>query len=140
MSKDILSRIVTRRLISPSRQTSSDAAVVSQILDRQGYEAVGIVIQTGNLTDSDATFACLLEESNDSGMSGANTVAAEDCIPAVAPATTLAFRFSDDHIFKSVGYVGAKRYLRLTITPTSNAGGNLDVSAFAILGSGSKQP
>lgn len=140
MSNDILNTIALRRLISPFRQTNADTAVVSQILDRQGFDRVGIVIQTGALTDADATFACLLEESNASDMSGANTVAAADCVPAVAPATTLAFTFANDDTFRSVGYIGTKRYLRLTITPSGNGAGNLDVSAFAVLSGGMKQP
>lgn len=137
---DLGNTIVLRRLISPFRQTNASTAVVSQILDRQGFDRVLIAIQTGDLTDANATFAALLEESDASDMSGANTVAAADMVGGVAAATTLAFAFGDDHIFKQAGYIGSKRYLRLTITPTSNDSGNLDVGAFAVLGGGLKQP
>lgn len=137
---DILNTIALRRMISPVRQTNSSTAIVSQIVDRSGYDRVGIVIQTGALTDANATFAALLEESNAADMSGANTVAAADMVGGVAASTTLAFAFGDDDVFKSAGYQGSKRYLRLTITPTGNDSGNLDVGAFAILGGGLKQP
>lgn len=140
MSNDILNTITLRRLISPFRQTNSSTAVVSQILDRSGYDRVGIAVQLGALTDANATFAALLEESNASDMSGANTVAAADMVGGVAASTSLAFTFADDDTFKSAGYIGSKRYLRLTITPTANDAGNLDMSAFAILGGGNKQP
>lgn len=139
MSNDILNTLAMRRLISPFRQTNSSTAVVSQILDRQGYDRVGIVIQTGDLTDANATFACTLEESNDSGMSGAVAVAASDLVGGTV-ASALNFAFGDDNVFKQIGYIGTKRYLRLTITPTGNDSGNLDVSAFAVLGGGLKQP
>jgi hypothetical protein len=139
MSNDILNTLALRRLISPFRQTNSSTAVVSQILDRQGFDRVGIVIQTGDLTDANATFAATLEESNDSGMSGATAVAAADLVGGTV-ASALNFAFGDDNVFKQIGYVGTKRYLRLTITPTGNDAGNLDVSAFAVLGGGMKQP
>lgn len=139
MSNDILNTLAIRRLISPFRQTNSSTAVVSQILDRQGFDRVGIVIQTGDLTDANATFACTLEESNDSGMSGAAAVAAADLVGGTV-ASALNFAFGDDNVFKQIGYIGTKRYLRLTITPTGNDSGNLDVSAFAVLGGGLKQP
>lgn len=139
MSNDILNTLALRRLISPLRQTNSSSAVVSQILDRQGFDRVGIVIQTGDLTDANATFAATLEESNDSGMAGANAVAAADLVGGTV-ASALNFAFGDDNVFKQIGYIGTKRYLRLTITPTGNDAGNLDVSAFAILGGGMKQP
>lgn len=139
MSNDILNTLALRRLISPFRQTNSSTAVVSQILDRQGFDRVGIVIQTGDLTDANATFAATLEESNDSGMSGATAVAAADLVGGTV-ASALNFAFGDDNVFKQIGYIGTKRYLRLTITPTGNDAGNLDVSAFAVLGGGMKQP
>jgi len=139
MSNDILNTLAIRRLISPVRQTNSSSAIVSQILDRQGFDRVGIVIQTGDLTDANATFAATLEESNDSGMSGAAAVAAADLVGGTV-ASALNFAFGDDNVFKQIGYIGTKRYLRLTITPTGNDSGNLDVSAFAVLGGGMKQP
>jgi ATP-binding cassette subfamily C protein len=61
-------------------------------------------------------------------------------VGGIAPATVLAFAFGDDDTFKQFGYLGTKRYLRLTITPTANDAGNLDVSAFVILAGGIKQP
>ena len=139
MSNDILNTLAIRRLISPVRQTNSSSAIVSQILDQQGFDRVGIVIQTGDLTDANATFAATLEESNDSGMSGAAAVAAADLVGGTV-ASALNFAFGDDNVFKQIGYIGTKRYLRLTITPTGNDSGNLDVSAFAVLGGGMKQP
>jgi hypothetical protein len=73
-------------------------------------------------------------------MAGATTVGAASMSSGIAPATQLAFTFANDDTFKYDSYVGTKRYLRLTITPTANDAGNLDVSAFAILGTSMKQP
>lgn len=136
---DLTNTVAFRRMISPFRQTNSSSAVVSQIIDLQAAKACGIVIQTGALTDANATFAALLEESDASDMSGAATVAAASMSSGIAPATRFAFAFGDDDTFKYDSYVGTKRYIRLTITPTGNDSGNLDVAAFAILELG-KQP
>lgn len=141
MQHDIHNNFEVRRMISPVRQTNSDTAVVSQIIDCANRNSIEIVIATGNLTDANATFAATLEESNDSGMSGANAVAAGDIVGAASVAAGLSFTATaDDNAIKRIGYIGSKRYLRLTITPTGNDSGNLDVGAVAILGNGRKQP
>lgn len=49
------------------------------------------------------------------------------------------FIFSDDEQVRKIGYIGAKRYVRLTITPVANAG-NSDISATAILSHARKRP
>ncbi len=41
--------------------------------------------------------------------------------------------FSDDNAAKKIGYIGPKRYVRPTITPSGNTG-NADISIVAILG------
>ena len=49
------------------------------------------------------------------------------------------FIFSDDNAVRKLGYLGGKRYVRLTITPASNTGAWL-VSAVAIQGHPTKAP
>jgi hypothetical protein len=48
------------------------------------------------------------------------------------------FIFSDDNAVRKLGYLGGKRYVRLTITPASNTGAWL-VSAVAIKGTPRKR-
>lgn len=62
-------------------------------------------------------------------MSGANAVADADMIGTEALA---GFQFDDDNEVRKLGYVGAKRYTRLTITPSGN-GGDAPITALAVL-------
>ena len=127
--------IDVKRVISPV-SVSDDTAQVGQIIDRQGFGTVEYVIATGSIADSNATFAVLLEESNDSSMSGATAVADADLLGTEALA---GFQFDDDNECRKLGYKGHKRYTRLTITPSGNASAAL-LSAVAILGRPANMP
>ena len=127
--KDLASNIDVKRVISPV-SVADNTAQVGQIIDRRGFDSVTFLIATGSVADADTTFTVLLEESDDSGMSGGNAVADADLIGTEALA---GFQFDDDNECRKLGYVGSKRYLRLTITPVSNASAAL-LSAVAVLG------
>jgi len=107
-----------------------DTASVGATIDRQGFDSLTYVISTGILADIDATFAILLEESNDSGMSGASAVADSDLLGTEALA---GFTFGDDGETRKLGYLGDKRYSRLTLTPSGNSG-SAPVAVIAVLG------
>ena len=122
MRTDLFNSINLKRGISPYDHATGDAAVVSQIIDMQGIDALVFAIATGSLADADATFTVLIEESDDSGMSGATAVADADLLGTEALAS---FTFgSDDKCFK-IGYKGSKRYVTCTITPANNTGAAL---------------
>lgn len=92
--------------------------IVSPIVDTKDFERVMFAIVTGTLEDAAATFTTLLEESDDSGMSGAAGVADADMIGTEAAASFN--QDADDSVF-SLGYIGTKRYIQATITPAGNA-------------------
>lgn len=92
-------------------------AVVSGIVDLQGYDSLTFVIGTGTLADADATFTCLVEEGDDSGLSDAAAVADDDLLGTEALAS---FTFAEDDSAFKIGYKGNKRYVRCTITPAAN--------------------
>jgi hypothetical protein len=51
------------------------------------------------------------------------------------------FQFDDDNETRKLGYVGSKRYVRLTVTPSGNdAGIVLQVAGVAILGHARNRP
>ena len=133
--KDLLNLIDVKRVISPV-SVSDNTAQVGQIIDRKGFESVTYVILTGSIADADTTFTVLLEESNDSGMSGATAVADEDLLGTEALA---GFQFDDDNECRKLGYIGSKRYTRLTITPANNASAAL-LAATALLGHAMSKP
>ncbi len=127
--KDLMNKIHVRRAISPV-SVADNTAAVSQIIDRQGYESLTFAIATGSLADADATFAVLVEDGDAANLSDAAAVADENLLGTEALA---GFNFGDDDETRKIGYIGNKRYIRLTITPTGNAAAAL-IAAVAILG------
>ena len=126
--RDFTNNLHPIRAISPV-SVADDTAEVGQIIDRQGYDGLTFVIATGSLADVDATFAILVEHGNDSGLSDAAAVADADLLGTEALA---GFQFDDDDETRKIGYLGDRRYIRLTITPSANASAAL-FSAVAIL-------
>jgi hypothetical protein len=74
---------------------------------------------TGVLADADATFTALLEVGDQSNLSDASTPAAGELLGTAALAS---FNFANDGACFKIGYVGPKRYARVTITPANNTG------------------
>lgn len=127
--RDLHNNIHIKRALSPA-SVADTTAQVCQIIDRADYNSLEYVIATGSIADADATFTVLLEESDDSGMSGATAVADADLLGTEALA---AFQFDDDNETRKLGYIGNKRYTRMTITPVANASAAL-LCVVAILG------
>ncbi|WP_354670537.1 hypothetical protein, partial [Aquibium sp. ELW1220] len=124
--------ITIRPVIAPGTYNNAGTTPwVGAIIDRLGYDSLTYAIATGTLSDADATYTVLLEESNDSGMSGATAVADADLIGTEAAA---GFTFADDGETRKLGYVGNARYTRLTITPAAANSGDSPIAAMAILG------
>jgi hypothetical protein len=127
--RDLHNNINVRRAISPV-SVADNTAQVSQIIDRQGYNSLEFVISTGALADADATFTVLVEHGDAANLSDAAAVADTGLLGTEALAS---FQFDDDNETRKIGYVGSKRYVRLTITPANNASAGL-LAAVAILG------
>ena len=132
--RDLMNNIAPKRVLSPV-SVADTTAQVGTVVDGQGHDSVTYVILPGAIADADATFTVLLEESDASG-SGFTAVADTDLLGTEALA---GFQFDDDNECRKIGYVGAKRYTRLTITPVANASAAL-LAAVAILGHPSVMP
>lgn len=115
--KDLHNSVRFSRAISPV-SVADTTAQVSQILDTANFNANELVIATGSIADADATFAVLLEEGDNSALSDAAAVADADLLGTEALA---GFQYDDDNETRKLGYIGSKRYIRATITPTGNA-------------------
>jgi hypothetical protein len=127
--KDMMNKIHVARVISPVSEAGT-TALVGQIIDKKGFESLTYVIATGSIADADATFTVLLEEGDNSALSDAAAVADADLLGTEVLA---AFKFDDDNETRKLGYIGSKRYTRLTITPVANASAAV-IAAVAILG------
>jgi len=128
--RDLHNNIDVRVAIDPYDHGSGDAAKTTEILDRQGYGSVELVLQFGSIADTDATFTVALAESSDSGMSGGSAVGDTDLLGTELLATPL---FSDDNKVYKLGYIGNYRYIQGTIPPADNTGAIL-MSAVWVLG------
>lgn len=127
--RDLANHIELRRAISPVAATADNTPYVSQIIDLAGFQSCVFGIALGALADADATFVVLVEDGDASNLSDAAAV-----VDAKLTGTELSagFRYDDDNKVRKIGYVGNKRYVRLTITPANNTG-NVFLSAIAIL-------
>lgn len=132
---DLHDNIKCVRAISPV-SVGDNTAQVSQIIDRAGYNALEFVIPLGSIADADATFAVTFEHGDDSALADTAVPAAGDLLGTTSGA---AFQFDDDNKVIKIGYRGAKRYVRMTITPSNNTSAAL-LSAVAILGLPIKGP
>jgi len=133
--KDLMNNVHVARVLSPV-SVADTTAQVGQIIDKKGFESLTYLIATGSIADADATFTVLLEEGDAADLSDAAAVADADLLGTEALA---AFQFDDDNECRKLGYVGSKRYLRLTITPANNTSAAL-LAAVAVLGHPSLAP
>lgn len=135
-SRDLFHNIHVLRAISPAAATADNTPWVSQIIDTAGYESLTFGIATGGLADADATFTVLVEDGAAANLSDAAAVDDKFLLGTEALA---GFTFADDDETRKIGYVGGKRYVRLTVTPAANAG-NAFLAVIAILGHPKRAP
>lgn len=98
---------------------SSDTTTVGEVIDTKDCEALMFMIQSGTITTG--TITPVINESDSiSGtigagatLSGGSSVDAGDLVGTLAAAT---FAVTDDDKIKTVGYIGKKRYVCLSVT------------------------
>lgn len=127
--RDSANHLAFRRAISPAAAVADDTPLVSQIIDKNGYEGLVFGILTGALADADATFTVQVDHGDAADLSDATAVPDEQLTGTEAAAS---FTFADDDTTRKIGYVGSKRYVRLTITPAANLA-NAYIAAVAVL-------
>ena len=110
---------------------TTDTTTAGNEIDMQGFEALTLVIQAGTLTDG--TYTPLVQESDTSG-SGFTDVANDDLVGTEADAAVDA-----SNEIKRIGYVGKKRYVKLSIVSTSTTSGGT-VGSAAIQGAAKHNP
>jgi hypothetical protein len=98
---------------------SNDTAIVSEIFDLANREACEILIAISTLSDANATFVVLVEHGE------SPTLADNEAVPdalLLGNEAGAGFQYDDDEEIRKIGYIGNKRYLRVTVTPTGNTG------------------
>lgn len=129
--RDQLNHLHPVLAIPPTAAKTDNTAIVSSIIDLRGYGALTFAILIGTNTDTNATFAVTMEHGDASNLSDTAAVTQADLVGTLALA---GFTFADDGKTRKIGYIGNKRYVRLTVTPSGNDSGNIFLSALAILG------
>ena len=121
MFYDLHNNIDVVRAITP--QTITSAALVSSGIDLKGSHAVKVLFDTGNIAEMGASpegaaqIAYKLEHSDDN--SSYSNVSETDVVGASQTVSSGVFATKTTDLTPTeVGYVGGKRYIRLTATPT----------------------
>lgn len=136
-NKDLHNNIHTVAGIEPVAARTDNTAIVSAIVDTQGFGSCEFVLMIGTNTDADATFAVLFEDGDVSTLTDNAAVSDDELLGTEALA---GFTFADDGETRKIGYVGGKRYCRVTVTPSGNAAGNIFLAGVWILGHPDQAP
>lgn len=106
------------------QQITTDTTTAGNILDMQGYQGLTFITQAGTITDG--IYTPLIQHGDESNLSDAANVADAQLIGTEA----LAVVDASNEITR-LGYIGYKRYVRLSIVSTSTSSGGY-VGAVAI--------
>ena len=134
---DLHNQILVSRGLSPVAAGTDNTAYVSQIIDTANFSATEFLILIGANTDADATFTVLVEDGDNSALSDNAAVADAYLLGTEALAS---FTFADDNETRKIGYIGSKRYVRVTITPAGNAAGDIFIAGCWIQAGARVQP
>lgn len=128
--KDLHNVINPKPAAPPAAAITDNTPIVTAWIDRQGYNSLEFLIITGTDADADATFAVTLQDADADNQSDAAAVPASGLLGSLALAS---YTFANDGACFKLGYVGGKRYTKMTITPANNTG-NAFAAIIALLG------
>lgn len=109
---------------------ATDTTTAGIIIDTEGFEALEFLILSGTITLGDAAIS--LQHGDAANLSDATTVDAEEILGSGVFAVD-----ADDEVRK-MGYIGKKRFVRLSIVTDNSA--NLTLTSLALLAFAPHQP
>lgn len=139
--RDLMNTIHAVQAFPPKAAVTDGTAQVSAVCDRYSadlsiiYDSVTLLLNLGTLTDTDAVWSVLIEDSDDN-----ITFAAVDDNMLLGTEVLAGFAFGDDNETRKIGYTGGKRYIRATIDDTTANTGNLFLSGTWLMGHPSRGP
>ena len=104
-----------------SQTIATDTTTDGVIIDTAGFHATEFVVTSGTITDG--TFVVALEQGDDSGLSDAAAVPADEVLGSAS------FVAADDNVTKRIGSIGKKRFVRMSIVSTGTSSGGVLVAA-----------
>lgn len=113
--------------VLPPASVSDNTAQVCSVVDLAAvlnpsstsvgsFDGLEYLIAIGAIADTDATFTVLLEDSDDN----VTYTAVSDTF-LLGTEAAASFAKANENKAKRLGYIGSKRYTRLTITPAANS-------------------
>jgi hypothetical protein len=124
MFQDLHNNISYTRVISPVAIGTTGTGKTSSAIDTRGYEGLELVLAYGTITSATAAHTVLLTECAD--VSGTYTSVADadmlgtEALAGIAPATRVSG--TTKNCVKKLGYIGAKRYVKVKVSSTATAG------------------
>jgi len=105
-------------------------------IDMQGWQSVTFSVGTGTVTDAGTAsgFSFQVEEGDDTTDAGATAVADADLVGSESDLTVTSDD-DDDKMIGSIGYIGSKRYVRMTAVGTTGTNAVVNVHAVKRMGS-----
>jgi hypothetical protein len=135
---DLHNNILVSRGISPvAALTNVNTPIVSMIIDTANFDATEFLLQIGANTDADVTFTVLVEDGNAANLSDNAAVADAYLLGTEALA---GFQYDDDNETRKIGYIGPKRYVRVTVTPANNGAGDIFLAGVWVQAGARKSP
>lgn len=134
MMQDLHNNIKCSLAEPPVAAVTDNTAFVSTVLDTAGFGSAEFVGILGTNTDADVSFTVLVEDS-DTNFSGA---AVDNAY--LLGIEAMGLDFADDNKVFKIGYIGPKRYVRVTVTPADNAAGDIFFAGVWIQGHPRKGP
>ena len=145
MQFDLHNNIAHATAINPQTlaQAASPEGLQSGDVDLQGSQSAEVVAYLGDIDElggspvGDAKVQLLLEHADDDGTGSPGTyanVALADVLGPSAVTAGIVATSTTDNGFLEVGYVGAKRFIRVTLVPTGLTNGG-PVAAWVVKGS-----
>lgn len=105
----------------------------SSWIDLKGFNAATIVLTNGVVTDAGtaAGYTATAQHGDTTAASGAAAIVAADSVDGSTISITTLLDTEDNLVVGQVGYVGAKRYLRLNIVGTTGTNAIVSIYAYA---------
>lgn len=135
MMRDLANNIKCSLAEPPVAAVTNDTAYVSTILDTANFGSAVFVGIFGTNTDANVTFTVLVEDGDNSSLTDNAAVADEHLVGVEA----MGLDFADDNTVFKIGYIGPKRYVRVTVTPSGNSG-DIFFAAVWVQGHPKKKP
>ena len=130
MSNDLHNKTRVLRVVSPVAVGTTGTGKTGAVIDKQGFGGVEFIVSYGTVTATNAAFTVVMKEGDvtgtltsvaDADMLGTETLA--------GLATGVRTSGTTKNVTKRVGYVGAKRYVNLSISSTITAGTPIGIDA-----------